>query len=132
MCRKAPTPAVDAFRLLDALWVHFSAFVIDDEEMQTRCFEEARKLLHPCRLRGEFRLGDDVMRYASAHRELALAQIGDGTRGPEVPICRKLTHELSVTYSRSPRALSLVRGVYRNRACGQPAHHSKRRFALLP
>jgi hypothetical protein len=32
--RKSPMPAVDAPRLLDALRLHFSAFVIDHDEMQ--------------------------------------------------------------------------------------------------
>jgi len=59
--RKSPTPAIDAFRLLDALRVHFSAFVIDDEEVQTRCFEEARELAHPRESRSLFSVGDDVV-----------------------------------------------------------------------
>jgi len=86
--------------LLDALWVHFSAFVIDDEEMQTRCFEEARELAHPHESRSVFCVGYDVVGYAGAQRELALAQVGSRTRGSNISICREFAHESRVAYRR--------------------------------
>jgi hypothetical protein len=45
-------PAVNTLRLFDALRVDFASIVINHDEMQPHCFEEARELLHPRTLRG--------------------------------------------------------------------------------
>ena len=45
--RESSVPTVDTLGLLHTLGLHFTAFVIDDDEMQTRCFEEARELANP-------------------------------------------------------------------------------------
>jgi hypothetical protein len=91
--RKSPTPAVDTFRLLDTLRLHFSALVIDDDEMQSGCLEQARKVFHPRMSRSAFCSEDDLTRHSSAYREFALTKVSDRARCPNVSICRKLVHK---------------------------------------
>jgi hypothetical protein len=129
--RKAPAPTVDALRFLDTLWLNLSAFVIDDDEMQPRCLEEAREVVHPRIARSVFRLGDDVMRHTRTHCEFTLAQVGDGTRSPNVSIRREIAHEVSVADCRALSGTVSGLGTYRSRACGQPPDHCRGRFALF-
>ncbi|HEY3923752.1 MAG TPA: hypothetical protein VGL75_04260 [Acidothermaceae bacterium] len=69
---KPPAPTVETVRLMHVLWLNFSTFVIDDDEMQTRRLEKARKLLNSRTLGVVLGAGDDVVSYASPHRELTL------------------------------------------------------------
>lgn len=103
MRRKAPTPTIDAPRLLDALGLYLPPFVVDHDEMQTRCFKEPRHLADSCESWSVLCVGHDVVRYAGAQRELALAQVGSRTRCPDVSICWEFAHESSVAHRRSPR-----------------------------
>jgi hypothetical protein len=72
MCWKPPAPAVETVRLVHVLWLNFSTLIIDDDEMQTRRLEEARKLLNSRTLGVVLGAGDDVVGYTSPHRELTL------------------------------------------------------------
>jgi len=110
---KSPTSTIDTFRLLDALRVNFSACVIDHDEMQTRCFKEARELLHPRILRGVFGLGDDTVRHTGTHRKLALTQVGDGTRSAHVTVGREIAHGSSVSVRRARKVLPGPAGICR-------------------
>lgn len=103
MRRKSPTPTIDALRLLNALGLYLSAFVVDHDEMQTHCFEDARQLADSCESWSVLCVGHDVVRYARARRELALAQVGSRTCCPDVSICWEFAHESSVAYRRSLR-----------------------------
>jgi hypothetical protein len=96
MRRKSPTPTINAPRLLCALRLHFSTLVIDDNEMQTCCFEEPRELPYARIFRSALHPGDDVERHASAHRELALTNVSDRARSPDVSIRREMVHEVTV------------------------------------
>jgi hypothetical protein len=113
MRRKSSTPAIDTLRLSHVLRLDFSAVVIDDDEMQTRRFKKSRELLHPRTLRSVFGLGDDAVRDTGAHREFALAQVGNGSRGPHVPVGREVAHKGSVAVRRARKALPKSAGTYR-------------------
>jgi hypothetical protein len=131
MCRKSPACTINPFRLVDALGMHFSALVIDDDEMQASCFEKARKLFHPRISRGTFHPGDDVERHAGARGEFALTNVGYRARGPHVSTCVENAHEESVAdWLALERSVSEI-GTYRNRAVDRPQAFSCCCFALL-
>ena len=104
MTRKSPTSAIDALRLLPVFRLDFSPLVVDDDEMQTRGFQEASKVVHPRISRGVLSFGDDVVRNPGARRELSLAEVGDRAGGPNVPICWEIAHDLSVAHRRAREA----------------------------
>ena len=86
MRRKSPAPTIDTFRLLDALRVHFSTFVIDHDEMEADGFEQAREIVDARVSRGAFRSKDDLPRHTGAYREFALTKVSDRAGGPNVAI----------------------------------------------
>jgi hypothetical protein len=129
--RESPPPAVETLRLLDALRLDLSAIVIDDDEVQTRCFQEARKLVYPRISRGRFRLGYNVVGHAGARREFALADVGDRACGTDVSIGWKVGHELSVAYRVGFVATPSGQLEISDRRCGQSEDHFRGRFALL-
>jgi hypothetical protein len=132
MRRKSPTPTVDALCLLDALGLHFSALVIDNDEVKADSLKKPRELLHPCALRGVFSLRDDGVRHARARREFTLAQVGHGTRSPKVPICRKTAHEAKRRRMSSTLAPQWGTWDLPIALVDKPSDHSRDRFALFP
>jgi hypothetical protein len=93
---KSPTPTIDALRLLNALRLDLSAFVIDDDQMEAGGLKQARELAHPRAFRSAFHPGDDVERHAGTHGEFALTNVGDRARSPNVSTCREIAHDVSV------------------------------------
>jgi hypothetical protein len=108
-------PTVDTLRVLDALRLHFATVVIDDDQVEAGGLEEGCELAYPRKSRSVFCAGDDVVRYAGAQRELALAQVGHRTRCSNVSIRREFAHRSSVTYRRTPRVTVGGPGTDRNR-----------------
>jgi hypothetical protein len=84
MRRKSSAPAINALRLGRVFRPDLSPEVIDNDQMQSRCLHQARELLNPRMLRGALGVGDDIVRHAGTHREFALAEVGDRTRGPKI------------------------------------------------
>jgi len=130
MGRKSPPAAVDAVRQSYVFGRNLAALVVHHDEVQACSFEKACELVDPRVSGHRFRLHNDVVGYARARRELALAQVCERARSANISICRKLGHVLSVADFRASDRIGGATVRCRNCRCGQSDDHSCERFAL--
>jgi hypothetical protein len=90
--RIAASAAVFPHGLLFGLWFERSAFVVDNDEMKPRCFEQKYEVGDARETGSALGPSDHLMRHAGAQRELALTQVGKSPSSAHISIDREVLH----------------------------------------
>jgi hypothetical protein len=90
--RVSAPAAVFPSAVLLGLWLERSAFVVDNDEMESGCFEQAHKIGGAYQMRLGLSIDNYVTRHGGLERQFALTEIGSFPRSAYVSVGREVDH----------------------------------------